>query len=85
VAADSLGRNLKEIVMAIVSALVFLAAFALILVVVAATLIPALPRIAAVLAGAPAVEPPLVTVTRRRAAREHPAATRPARRLSEAA
>jgi hypothetical protein len=52
---------------------------------VAATLIPALPRIAAVLASAPAVEPPLVTVTRRRAAREHPAATRPARRLSEAA
>ncbi|HEX7657413.1 MAG TPA: hypothetical protein VF404_10485 [Sphingomonas sp.] len=73
--------------MAVVSALVFVGALALIAFVIAVTLVPALPRIIAVLAGEEEQpEPRLVLARRARiAVRPHPAATRLAVRLREAA
>ena len=73
--------------MAVVSALVFIGALALIAFVIAVTLVPALPRIIAVLAGEEErPEPKLVLARRARiAVRLHPAATRLAVRLREAA
>lgn len=73
--------------MAVVSALVFIGALALIAFVIAVTLVPALPRIIAVLAGEEEQpEPRLVLARRARiAVRQHPAATRLAVRLREAA
>lgn len=73
--------------MAVVSALVFIGALALIAFVIAVTLVPALPRIIAVLAGEEEQpEPRLVLARRARiAVRPHPAATRLAVRLREAA
>lgn len=71
--------------MAIVSALVFASALALIVAVVAGTLAPAWPRMVEALTGRPAPAPRLAPARRHRIVRADRRAARPAGRLREAA
>lgn len=71
--------------MAVVSALVFASALALIVAVLAGTLLPSWERIVAALAGAPAPQPRLVLARRHQMVRPDRRAARLAQRLREAA